>query len=151
MFSRKKNKGCDSNNVVYGWHTRRNRRLNDFWWVGSTKPTFVNLILMNGILVSKETVVLHRWERWKQKFGFIKRVDKGWITIVKDLESWRFERQPFYSLWQNKKFSFSWRKLFLKIFDEWVSWLHYMSWIALHDQANKPVPVLVLLPGMKAL
>ena len=23
----------------------------------------------------------------KQKFGFIKRVDKGWITTVKDLES----------------------------------------------------------------
>ena len=28
----------------------------------------------------------------KKKFGFIKRVDKGGITIVKDLESWRFER-----------------------------------------------------------
>ena len=28
----------------------------------------------------------------KQKFGFIKRVDEGWITTVKDLESWRFER-----------------------------------------------------------
>ena len=28
----------------------------------------------------------------KQKFGFLKRVDKGWITTVKDLESWRFER-----------------------------------------------------------
>ena len=27
-----------------------------------------------------------------QKFGFIKRVDKGEITTVKDLESWRFER-----------------------------------------------------------
>ena len=27
-----------------------------------------------------------------QKFGFIKRVDKGWITTVKDLESRRFER-----------------------------------------------------------
>ena len=27
-----------------------------------------------------------------QKFGFIKRVDKGWIITVKDLESWRFER-----------------------------------------------------------
>ena len=46
----------------------------------------------DGFLVSKETVVLRRWERWKQKFGFIKRVDKGWITTVKDLESWRFER-----------------------------------------------------------
>ena len=30
--------------------------------------------------------------RLKQKFGFIKRVDKGEITTVKDLESWRFER-----------------------------------------------------------
>ena len=28
-------------------------------------------------LVSKETVVVCRWERSKQKFGFIKRVDKG--------------------------------------------------------------------------
>ena len=28
-------------------------------------------------LVSKETVVLRRWERSKQKFGFIKRVDEG--------------------------------------------------------------------------
>ena len=28
-------------------------------------------------LVSKETVVLLRWERSKQKFSFIKRVDKG--------------------------------------------------------------------------
>ena len=46
----------------------------------------------NGFLVSKETVVLRRWERSKRKFGFIKRVDKGWITTVKDLESWRFER-----------------------------------------------------------
>ena len=31
----------------------------------------------DGFLVSKETVVLRRWERSKQKFGFIKRVDKG--------------------------------------------------------------------------
>ena len=31
----------------------------------------------NKFLVSKETVVLRRWERSKQKFGFIKRVDKG--------------------------------------------------------------------------
>ena len=30
-----------------------------------------------GFLVSKETVVLRRWERSKQKSGFIKRVDKG--------------------------------------------------------------------------
>ena len=33
--------------------------------------------------------------RSKQKLSFIKRVDKGWIATVKDLESWRFERQPF--------------------------------------------------------
>ena len=26
-------------------------------------------------------------KRVKRKFGFIKQVDKGWITIVKDLES----------------------------------------------------------------
>ena len=31
----------------------------------------------NEFLVSKETVVLRRWERSKQKFGFIKQVDKG--------------------------------------------------------------------------
>ena len=42
---------------------------------------------VNKFLVSKETVVLRRWERSKQKFGFIKRVDKGEITTVKDLES----------------------------------------------------------------
>ena len=50
------------------------------------------LVRSFGFLVSKETVVLRRWERSKQEFGFIKRVDKGWITTVKDLESWRFER-----------------------------------------------------------
>ena len=33
--------------------------------------------LVYEFLVSKETVVLHRWERSKQKFGFIERVDKG--------------------------------------------------------------------------
>ena len=32
---------------------------------------------------------------WKDKTGFIKQVDKGWITTVKDLESWRFECSPF--------------------------------------------------------
>ena len=35
----------------------------------------------HGIL---ETVVLRRWERSKQKFGFIKRVHKGEITTVKE-------------------------------------------------------------------
>ena len=43
--------------------------------------------LINEFLVSKETVVLRWWERSKQKFGFIKRVDKGEITTVKDFES----------------------------------------------------------------
>ena len=44
-------------------------------------------LIFDKFLVSKETVVLRRWERSKQKFGFIKRVDKGEITTVKDLES----------------------------------------------------------------
>ena len=35
------------------------------------------VVSKNEFLVSKETVVLRRWERSKQKFGFIKRVDKG--------------------------------------------------------------------------
>ena len=32
---------------------------------------------IDEFLVSKETVVLRQWERSKQKFGFIKQVDKG--------------------------------------------------------------------------
>ena len=51
-------------------------------WIQHNKEYFVN-----KFLVSKETVVLRRWERSKQKFGFIKRVDKGEIATVKDLES----------------------------------------------------------------
>ena len=45
----------------------------------------------NSIVIQLKPAVprLHKKE---QKFGFIKRVDKGWITTVKDLESWRFER-----------------------------------------------------------
>ena len=35
------------------------------------------LSIISEFLVSKETVVLRRWERSKQKFGFIKQVDKG--------------------------------------------------------------------------
>ena len=38
---------------------------------------WLDIIIINEFLVSKETVVLRRWERSKQKFGFIKRVDKG--------------------------------------------------------------------------
>ena len=41
-------------------------------------------------LVSKETVVLCLWESETWKFGFIKQFDKGRITTMKDLESWRF-------------------------------------------------------------
>ena len=37
------------------------------------------------VLVSKETVVLRRWERSKQKFGFIKRVDNGHREFVNKL------------------------------------------------------------------
>ena len=51
------------------------------------KGAHTNPVLAYEFLVSKETVVLRRWERSKQKFGFIKRVDKGSITTVKDLES----------------------------------------------------------------
>ena len=57
------------------------------WFIFIPKSLF-----FNKFLVSKETVVLRRWEGSKQKFGFIKGVDKGEITTVKDLESWRFER-----------------------------------------------------------
>ena len=53
------------------------------------------------ILVSRETVVLRRWERWKQKFGFIKRVDKGWrlskpFTVVIQPLSTRLTKQNFW-------------------------------------------------------
>ena len=41
----------------------------------------------NKFLVSKETVVLRRWESKTGKFCFIKRVDKGRISTVNDLES----------------------------------------------------------------
>ena len=40
----------------------------------------------NNFLVSKETVVLRRWEI-ETEIYFIKRVDKGQIATVKDLES----------------------------------------------------------------
>ena len=49
--------------------------------------TITGTAILNGFLVSKETVVLRRWGRSKQKFGFIKRADKCCITTVKDLES----------------------------------------------------------------
>ena len=45
-----------------------------------------------------------RFREFKQKFGSIKRVDKGWITTVKDLESWRFERQSEWEFEENLEF-----------------------------------------------
>ena len=65
-------------------------------WCKKNKSTLLRYKLYRryGFLVFKETVVLRRWERSKQKFVFIRRVDKGWITTVKGLESRRFERLP---------------------------------------------------------
>jgi len=42
--------------------------------------------ILKEFLVSKETVVLHRWEGSKQKFGFVGRVDGGWVAAVGGLE-----------------------------------------------------------------
>ena len=44
--------------------------------------------------MNRKLLVLYNFATTKQKFGFIKRVDKGWITTVTDLgtQSWRFER-----------------------------------------------------------
>ena len=53
------------------------------------------LVISKQIIVSKETVVLRRLESETRKFDFIKRVDKGRITTMKDSESWRFDCQPF--------------------------------------------------------
>ena len=55
--------------------------------LGNTISTSNEVLSSFEFLVSKEAVVLRRWETSKQKFGFIKRVDKGEITTVKDLES----------------------------------------------------------------
>ena len=43
---------------------------------GPFKPNYYRYNYLHGFLVSKETVVLRWWGRSKQKFGFIKRVDK---------------------------------------------------------------------------
>ena len=47
-------------------------------------PSHIARQLSYKSLVSQETVVLRRWESETQKFGFIKWVDKGRITTVKD-------------------------------------------------------------------
>ena len=43
--------------------------------------------IRQSVNVPKQTVVLRRWDSEILKFGFNKRVDKGRITSVKDLES----------------------------------------------------------------
>ena len=42
---------------------------------------------MDNLRVSKDTVVLPRWEMETWKGGFIKRVDTGPSTTMKDLET----------------------------------------------------------------
>ena len=59
------------------------------------KQTF---FLSNEFLVSKETVVLRRWERSKQKFGFIKR--------VKSLELFHGGNSTFINSFDKTKFLF---------------------------------------------
>ena len=50
-------------------------------------PRFWNNLRQTYFYVAKETVVLFRRESETWKFDFIKRVEKGRITTVKDLES----------------------------------------------------------------
>ena len=52
-----------------------------------------NQYLEQKFLVSKETVVLRQWEI-ETEIYFIKRVDKGQIATVKDLESLRSSVSP---------------------------------------------------------
>ena len=44
------------------------------------------VLFLPEFLVSKETVVLHRWERSKQKFGFI----SGNSTFIKSFDKTKF-------------------------------------------------------------
>ena len=53
---------------IFRKSTNKYRKLNS----SHPKMTEINY----GFIVSKETVVLRQWGRSKQKFGFIKRVDK---------------------------------------------------------------------------
>ena len=53
-------------------------------------PAGVLLVLAWVIKIGSQTANVHKESEWVGKyknFGFIKRVDKGWITIVKGLES----------------------------------------------------------------
>ena len=66
--------------AVFGITAHRENHQNtdeDFKCQGETTEIASGKNTLNEFLVSKETVVLRRWERSKQKFGFIKRVDKG--------------------------------------------------------------------------
>ena len=40
-----KNPCCSHNNAMFGWHTCRRRRLNDFWWVVGAKSILVLVLL----------------------------------------------------------------------------------------------------------
>ena len=76
---------CTRDNLTFNESSRDDFRVNERSQTTTDK-----------VQVSTETsTVLRRWESETRKFGFMKRLDKGRITIVKDLESWRFERLPF--------------------------------------------------------
>lgn len=66
-----------------------NWKISRVLWMADT-PISIDILL-----ISKENVVLRRWECETWQFGFIKRVDEGRIATVRGLESWRFERLPF--------------------------------------------------------
>ena len=69
-----------------------------FWWWSRWISCFIIIIIIIIIytfLVSEQTVQLPWWESETWKFGFIIWVYKGWVTTVKDLESWHFKYQPF--------------------------------------------------------
>ena len=53
--------------MVSSWPMKRKEKIHQM----------IIILLLLILIVSKETLVLRRWERSKQKFGFIKRVDKG--------------------------------------------------------------------------
>ena len=50
------------------------------------------IYFLKGLRNGEGLVGLNSPSFLKQKFGSIKQVDKGWITTMKDLESWRFKR-----------------------------------------------------------
>ena len=52
--------------------------------------TFAAISAIVSYVQLKNFLTVGEWN--KKSFFFIKRVDEGWITTVKDLESWRFER-----------------------------------------------------------